>query len=92
MNSQMYKDTHLGNLETTGLVPIIGLPFLDCYINGITQHVVFWVADFYLEFFVELFFFKNSFSLNSLQLFRVLFAKYVGSKFPNQGLNPHPFY
>ena len=37
MNSQMYKDTHLGNLETTGLVPIIGLPFLDCYINGITQ-------------------------------------------------------
>lgn len=41
MNSQMYKDTHLGNLETTGLVPIIGLPFLDCYINGITQHVVF---------------------------------------------------
>lgn len=31
MNSQMYKDTHLGNLETTGLVPIIGLPFLDLH-------------------------------------------------------------
>ena len=32
MNSQMYKDTHLDNLETIGLVPM-GLPFLDYYIN-----------------------------------------------------------
>lgn len=47
MNSQMYKDTHLDNLETIGLVPM-GLPFLDYYINWITQHVVFWLADFYL--------------------------------------------
>ena len=28
MNFQMYEDTHLGNLETIGLVPT-GLPFLD---------------------------------------------------------------
>lgn len=54
MNSQMYKDTHLGNLETIGLVPM-GLPFLDYYIElNYTQHVVFWVADFYLGFFVKL--------------------------------------
>ena len=53
MNSQMYKDTHLDNLETIGLVPM-GLPFLDYYINWITQHVVFWLADFYLGFFVKL--------------------------------------